>query len=118
MPEMRVQRRLMALMSADVVGYSRLMGADEAGTLSALKEIRATLFDPLITEHRGRIVKLMGDGALVEFGSAVDAVDCAVRFQRLVARITGVPDSRAITFRIGVKWATSSSRVTISMEMA
>ena len=64
MPEMRVQRRLMALMSADVVGYSRLMGADEAGTLSALKEIRATLFDPLITEHRGRIVKLMGDGAL------------------------------------------------------
>ena len=103
MPEMRVQRRLMAVMSADVVGYSRLMGADEAGTLSALKEMRATLIDPLITEHRGRIVKLMGDGALVEFGSAVDAVDCAVRIQRLVAKQNlGVLDSRAITFRIGV----------------
>ena len=103
MPEMRVQRRLMAVMSADVVGYSRLMGADEAGTLSALKEMRAALIDPLITEHRGRIVKLMGDGALVEFGSAVDAVDCAVRIQRLVAKQNlGVLDSRAITFRIGV----------------
>ena len=103
MPEMRVQRRLMAVMSADVVGYSRLMGTDEAGTLSALKKMRAALIDPLITEHRGRIVKLMGDGALVEFGSAVDAVDCAVRIQRLVAKQNlGVLDSRAITFRIGV----------------
>ena len=69
MAEMRVQRRLAAVMSADVVGYSRLMGADEAGTLSALKQLRASVIDPLIAEHRGRIVKLMGDGTLVEFGS-------------------------------------------------
>jgi TolB-like protein/Tfp pilus assembly protein PilF len=103
MPEPRVQRRLTALMSADVVGYSRLMGSDEVGTLSALKELRATLIDPLIAEHSGRIVKLMGDGALVEFGSVVDAVECAVRIQRLMAeRNLGMPGSSSIAFRIGV----------------
>jgi adenylate cyclase len=103
MPEPRVQRRLIALMSADVVGYSRLMGSDEVGTLSALKELRATLIDPLIAEHSGRIVKLMGDGALVEFGSAVDAVECAVRIQRLMAeRNLDMPGSSSIAFRIGV----------------
>ena len=103
MAEMRVQRRLAAVMSTDVVGYSRLMGADEAGTLSALKQLRASVIDPLIAEHRGRTVKLMGDGSLVEFGSAVDAVDCAVNIQRLVAKQNlGAPDSRSIIFRIGV----------------
>jgi adenylate cyclase len=90
-------------MSADVVGYSRLMGSDEVGTLSALKELRATLIDPLIAEHCGRIVKLMGDGALVEFGSAVDAVECAVRIQRLMAeRNLDTPGGSSIAFRIGV----------------
>jgi TolB-like protein/cytochrome c-type biogenesis protein CcmH/NrfG len=103
MPEQRVQRRLAAIMSADVVGYSRLMGADEAGTLTALKQLRTKLIDPIIAEYRGRLVKLMGDGALIEFASAVDAVECAVCIQRRVAENnTEVPDSRSIAFRIGV----------------
>jgi adenylate cyclase len=74
----RVERRLTAILAADVVGYSRLMGADEEGTLVALKEIRRELVDPRIVEHRGRIVKTTGDGLLVEFASVVDAVRCAV----------------------------------------
>src|SRR5262249_24071785 len=103
MPEPRIQRRLAAIMSADVVGYSRLMGSDEAGTLSALKELRAKWISPLVEEYRGRWVKLMGDGALIEFASAVDAVECAVVIQRRVAeRNAGVPDSGSITYRIGV----------------
>ncbi len=75
---MSVQRRLAAILAADVVGYSRLMGVDEAGTLERLKALRKDLFAPKIAEHNGRIVKLMGDGALVEFASVVDAVQCAV----------------------------------------
>jgi adenylate cyclase len=103
MPEQRFQRRLAAIMSADVVGYSRLMGADETGTLSALKEIRRSLIDPVVTEYHGRLVKLMGDGALIEFASAVDAVECAVSIQRAVAeRNAAIPDSASIAFRIGV----------------
>ena len=103
MPEGRVQRRLAAIMSADMVGYTRLMAEDEAGTLKALKELRATLIDPTITEYGGRMVKLMGDGALIEFASAVDAVECAVCIQRgVVERNTAIPDNRSITFRIGV----------------
>jgi adenylate cyclase len=78
MAEERVQRRLAAILAADVVGYSRLMGDDEAGTLAALKAHRKELIDPKITEHHGRIVKPMGDGALVEFASVVDAVQCAI----------------------------------------
>jgi adenylate cyclase len=90
-------------MSADVVGYTRLMAEDEAGTLRALKELRATFVDPTLAEYGGRIVKLMGDGALIEFASAVDAVECAVRIQRgVVERNTAIPDNRSITFRIGV----------------
>jgi adenylate cyclase len=90
-------------MSADVVGYSRLMGVDEAGTLAALKQLRTKLIDPIIAEYRGRLVKLMGDGALIEFASAVDAVECAVCIQRRVAENnTEVPDSKSIAFRIGV----------------
>ena len=74
MVEERVKRRLAAIFAADVAGYSRLMGEDEAGTLAALKEHRAILIDPTIAAHGGRIVKLMGDGTLAEFASVVDAV--------------------------------------------
>jgi adenylate cyclase len=78
MADERVERRLAAILAADVVGYSRLVGIDEEGTLAALKALRKSLIDPKVTEHRGRIVKNTGDGALVEFASAVDAVRCAV----------------------------------------
>jgi len=78
----RVQRKLAAILSADVVGYSRLVGMDETGTLSRLNALRRDLIDPAIAAHSGRIVKLMGDGALVEFASAVDAVTCAIEIQR------------------------------------
>ena len=84
MAQERLQRRLAAILSADVVGYSRLMGLDEEGTLARLKAMRRDLVDPTIAAHCGRIVKLMGDGALVEFGSAVDAVTCAIEIQRQV----------------------------------
>ncbi len=100
---MSVQRRLAAILSADVAGYSRLMGEDEAGTLERLKAHRAELVDPEITARGGRIVKLMGDGALVEFPSVVDAVECAVALQRGMAeRNEGVPEGTRIEFRIGV----------------
>jgi adenylate cyclase len=103
MADERAQRRLAAILATDVVGYSRLMAEDEVGTLVALKELRATLIDPTIAEHRGRIVKLMGDGALVEFSSVVDAVECAVSIQRGIAeRNADIPDSRSIAVRIGV----------------
>ncbi len=103
MAEERVQRRLAAILAADVVGYSRLMGEDETGTLTALKDLRATLIDPAIAEHSGRIVKLMGDGALVEFASVVDAVECAVVIQRDTAeRNANIPESKRIAFRIGI----------------
>jgi len=82
MAEERLQRRLAAILSADVVGYSRLMGMDEARTLSRLNALRRELIGPTIAAHSGRIVKLMGDGTLVEFASAVDAVTCAVEIQR------------------------------------
>jgi adenylate cyclase len=98
-----MERRLAAILSADVVGYSRLMGADEAGTLGALIAHRKELIDPKIAEHNGRIVKLMGDGALVEFASVVEAVHCAVAIQEGMAeRNTGVADDRRIAFRIGI----------------
>ena len=103
MAEQRVQRRLAAILVADVVGYSRLMGADETGTLAALKAHREDLINPLIAGHGGRIVKLMGDGALAEFASVVDAVECAVAMQRGVAgRNAGIPQQRRIEFRIGI----------------
>src|SRR6478736_6808617 len=103
MAEARVQRRLAAILAADVAGYSRLMGADEEGTLAALKELRRGLADPKIKEHRGRIVKTTGDGLLVEFASVVDAVRCAVEVQQEMAeRNVGVPDERRIQFRIGI----------------
>jgi adenylate cyclase len=103
MAEERVQRKLAAIMAADVVGYSRLMGEDETGTLNALKELRTSLIDPAIREHRGRMVKVMGDGALVEFASVVDAVECADHIQRTMAdRNAGASDGKQIEFRIGI----------------
>jgi adenylate cyclase len=103
MVEVRVQRRLAAILAADVVGYSRLMGADEEGTLAALKFLRRELADPKIKEHRGRIVKTTGDGLLVEFPSVVDAVRCAVEVQwEMAERNAGVPEEQRIQFRIGI----------------
>ena len=103
MSEKRVERRLAAIFAADVVGYSRLMGSDEEGTLTALKTVRSSFFDPKIAEHHGRIVKTTGDGALVEFSSAVDAVRCAMEIQRgMFKRNSDIPDDRRIEFRIGI----------------
>ncbi len=98
-----MERRLAAILSVDVVGYSRLMGEDEAGTLAALKAHRAEFIDPRIAEHHGRIVKLMGDGTLVEFPRVVDAVECSVVVQRGMAdRNADVPEDRRIELRIGI----------------
>src|SRR6201987_1496335 len=99
---MAVSRRLVAVFAADVEGYSRLMGADEVGTLRGLTERRAIL-DKFIGEHRGRIANTAGDSVLAEFGSAVDAVQCAVEAQTALAEANaGVPSDRQINFRIGV----------------
>jgi class 3 adenylate cyclase/pimeloyl-ACP methyl ester carboxylesterase len=98
-----MQRRLAAILAADVVGYSRLMGADEMRTLTSLKSHRRELVDSGIAEHRGRIVKTTGDGMLVEFASVVDAVGCAVYIQRsMVRRNAGVAEEKRIIFRIGI----------------
>jgi adenylate cyclase len=98
-----VERRLAAVLAADVAGYSRLMGRDEEGTLGQLKAFRKTLVDPTIAQHRGRIVKTTGDGMLVEFASAVDAARCAVEVQRGVAgQNADVPQDSRIEFRIGI----------------
>src|ERR1700730_777527 len=97
-----VERRLAAILAADVAGYSRLMGADEEGTLERLKALRHELLDPKIAEHRGRIVKTTGDGLLAECASVVDAVRCAVAVQRAMPeRDTDIADSR-IELRIGI----------------
>ena len=103
MANARVERRLAAVLAADVAGYSRLMGADEEGTLAALKACRRELIDPKIAEHHGRVVKTTGDGALVEFASAVEATRCAMEIQRSMAeRNAAVPDDRRVEFRIGI----------------
>jgi adenylate cyclase len=81
----RTDRKLAAILAADVVGYSRLVGDDEAGTIARVKALRKECIEPLVAEYHGRVVKLMGDGALVEFASAVDAVQCAVEIQRAMA---------------------------------
>jgi adenylate cyclase len=97
------QRRLAAILVADVAGYSRMMGQDEEGTLAALSGYRSELIDPCIAAHRGRIVKTTGDGLLAEFASVVDAVRCAVAFQeRMQDRSTDMPEDRRIQFRIGI----------------
>ena len=99
----RVERRLVAVLAADVAGYSRLMGRDEQRTLADLKRCRQTLFDPQIATHRGRIVKTTGDGMLVEFASAVEAVDCAAKVQcGMAAQNADVPHDLRIEFRVGV----------------
>jgi class 3 adenylate cyclase len=99
----RVERRLSAILAADVAGYSRLMGLDEEGTLAQLKGHRRVLVDPKITEHRGRIVKSTGDGMLVEFASVVDAVRSAVDVQRgMIERNAEVAQEKRIQFRIGI----------------
>jgi class 3 adenylate cyclase len=96
-------RRLAAILAADVAGYSRLMGADEEGTLERLKALRRELVDPKITEHRGRIVKTTGDGLLVEFSSVVDALRCATQWQQTMGeRNAAAPGDNRIEFRVGV----------------
>jgi adenylate cyclase len=103
MAEARIARRLAAIVAADVAGYSRLMSTDEVATLAALKACRSNLMDPKIAEHGGRIVKTTGDGALIEFASAVDAVRCSVEIQRGMAeRNTPIPEDRRVEFRIGI----------------
>ena len=103
MEQRGVQRKLAAIVAADVAGYSRLMEADEESTLAALKAHRRALVDPKIKEHRGKIIKTTGDGLLLEFASAVDAVRCAVEIQRGMAdRNAGVPQQKRIEFRIGI----------------
>src|SRR5499427_4299615 len=99
---MTEQRRLAAIVSADVAGYSRLMGRDESGTLAALKAIRQEVVDPAIASHGGRIVKTTGDGLLLEFPSVVNAVRCAVEVQTAMAdRTAGMAEDQRIAFRIG-----------------
>jgi adenylate cyclase len=103
MVERPLERRLAAILACDVAGYSRLMSNDEEGTLTALKACRRELLDPKFAEYRGRIFKLTGDGALVEFASAVDATRCAMEIQRLMAeRRSSAPSDRRVEFRIGI----------------
>src|SRR5882724_9206856 len=99
----RSQRRLAAILAADVMGYSRLMGEDEAGTLAALKHRRREVLAPLVSQHGGRIFKLMGDGVLVEFPSVVNAVQCAVDVQKGMTTANAVlPANKQVLLRIGV----------------
>jgi adenylate cyclase len=103
MAEERAQRRLAAILAADVVAYSRLMERDEAGTLAALKARRSEILQPIVSKHRSRIVKVMGDGALVEFASAVDAVECATQLQEAMEIANGgIPPDGQIVLRIGI----------------
>ena len=103
MTDKRVERRLSAIVAADIAGYSRLMGADEEDTLARLKAIRKSLVDPAIATHRGRIVKTAGDGMLVEFASVVDAARCAIEVQRAMAEQNAVvPQVKRIEFRLGI----------------
>jgi adenylate cyclase len=100
---MNQTRRLAAILAADVVGYSLLMGANEEGTIERLKALRRELIDPKIAEHHGRIVKTTGDGILIEFSSVVDALRCATEVQTAVAeRNVDVPHEKRIEFRVGI----------------
>src|SRR5215510_7580610 len=103
MGDEQVERRLAAILAADVVGYSRLMEANEERTMGALRQHRREFLDPTVAKHRGRIFKVMGDGFLVEFGSVLNAARCAVEIQTgMHDRNAGVPDDRQIKFRIGI----------------
>jgi len=95
-------RRIAAILAADVAGYSRLVGDDEEGTVTRLRVLRRELIDPEIAAHRGRVVKVMGDGILIEFASAVDAVRCAVSVQRGMAAVAGEPAERRLRYRVGI----------------
>ena len=99
----QVERRLAAILAADVVGYSRLVEKDEARTLAAIRQLRAEVIDPELANHHGRVVKLMGDGIIVEFHSVVDAVACAVAVQaQTAAAQAGSPRESQIVFRVGI----------------
>jgi class 3 adenylate cyclase len=101
--EKAMERRLTAILAADVVGYSRLMAADETGTLERLQQLRTEVIDPKISQFRGRIVGSAGDSLLVEFTSAMNAVECAVQMQQILAnRKEVLPEDRRMAFRIGV----------------
>src|SRR5215510_8534854 len=103
-PVAREQRKLAAILAADVVGYSRLMGRDESGTLARLREHRKLRFEPALARYGGRLVKLTGDGALAEFASAVDALSAAIEFnQAMVEANQDQPEDTAIVFRIGLR---------------
>src|SRR4029453_5020051 len=99
----QTKRKLAAILAADIAGYSRLMGADEEGTLARLKVLRSELIDPKNKQHHGRIVKTTGDGILIEFPSVVDAIRCAIEVQQgMVERNADVPQEQRIEFRVGV----------------
>jgi adenylate cyclase len=99
----REQRKLAAIVAADVVGYSRLMGRDESGTLARLRKSRSEHFDPVLAKYGGRLVKLTGDGALIEFASAVDALSAAIEFQQAMAETNGeTPADTALVFPMGL----------------
>src|SRR5262249_24258618 len=103
MSDQAPRRRLAAILAADVVGYSRMMQTDEAGTLAALKSRRTDILQPLVAKHHGRIVKLMGDGVLIEFASAVHAVECAVRLQEAMWQANAeMPEPERVVLRIGI----------------
>lgn len=101
MGEQPITRRLVAILAADIAGYSRMMEADEAGTIAAMQRVWNETFNPAVAERHGRIVKMMGDGALVEFGSVVDAVECAASIQRSMGQCD-VASERPVAFRIGI----------------
>ena len=119
MSEQVPRRRLAAILAADVVGYSRLMERDEVGTLASLKSRRKSVLEPLVARHQGRVFKIAGDGVLVEFASAVRAVECAIDLQEeMTAANAELPRERRIVLRIAVIWATLWSRAAIFMAMA
>jgi adenylate cyclase len=110
---MTATRKLAAILAADVVGFSRMTGADEDRTLARLRALRSDLIDPTISVHNGRVIKRTGDGALVEFRSVLDAVRCAIEVQNaMVERNAGLPEDRRIVFRIGVHLGDVSKRAT------
>src|SRR5262245_41016792 len=103
MAESLHERRLTTVLATDVVGYSRLMGEDETGTLETLRKRRKEVLEPLLVKYGGRLIKLMGDGALVEFASVVNAVQCAIEMQSgMESRNAGVPEQRRMRLRIGI----------------
>jgi adenylate cyclase len=102
MAEERINRKLAAILAADVVGYSRLMASNEEGTLAALKQHQQTVFEPVVAVHQGRIVKLIGDGTIVEFASVVDAVNCALSVQRSGDSLQDESLLPKIVLRIGI----------------